>query len=95
MIPKGISRTSFPNPQIYILEKEITNSRDSNLEYPVLLKFPNSIWKYVVPFADSRMALPSSALLYRIYFIIQQAIIILFWKYLVDITSEAWLTLVW
>ncbi len=60
MTIKGISETSMPKPQIYTLEKDITNSRDhlcdSNLEIqyesPVLLKFHYPVWKNVVSYAD-------------------------------------------
>jgi hypothetical protein len=60
MIPKGISQTSIPNLKKYTLEKDIKNawdnlcsSKSGNIESPVLLKFHNYIWKYVVPYADS------------------------------------------
>jgi hypothetical protein len=39
MIPKGNSQTSLPNPD-YILEKEITNSRDYKEVFIWKCKYP-------------------------------------------------------
>jgi hypothetical protein len=53
-------QTGTSNKVVQItLEKEITNSRGHlciliwKCEFPVLLYFHNSVWKYIVPFAVS------------------------------------------
>jgi hypothetical protein len=53
MIPEGIRQTSIPNPNIYFGKGKNNFKRPSFYESPVLLKFYSSIWKYVVPYADS------------------------------------------
>jgi hypothetical protein len=77
MIPKGISQTSFPNPKYILSERKkqsqgtisVVYSRTMNLLF--LLKFHNTIEKYVVP------PLLTAEWL---------RLVILFWKYLVDIS---------
>jgi hypothetical protein len=50
MVPKEISQTSIPNPKYTVDFRKGIKTSSGHIryyEFPVLLKFHNSIWKYV------------------------------------------------
>ncbi len=57
-------------------------------ESPILLKFHNSVWKYVVPLLTAEW-LHLELCFSPEYHISRQNILIFFWKSLADIQSEA------
>jgi hypothetical protein len=95
MIPKAINQTSFPNHKIYTLEQEIINLRD-HLVYVVLILKYDLLYNrsFIILFGNMlfpTMTAECAHISLQNYPNSRQNIIIMIWKYLVDIRCEAWL----